>query len=169
MRDPVAWVRALLAPVLMLAAVACGFVSDALGSTTEAWIPLLLAVPLGAASVITFLIARPVTTGSQGAVIRDFLNGRVVVPSRSPVSDGLVDLVPVVYDRGGVPMLATFASPEGAQQVAHIAPFVVSVTGADLVAGIAPGLGIVVDPGQPQPLELMPGVVRRMRADIDLR
>jgi len=101
--------------------------------------------------------------GMQGEtvdVIGALLRSELVVPSGSAVGANFEGFVPVLFDRGGIPMLAVFTSLELAAKVSHQARFALTMTGRDLVLRMPGVHGLVVNPGHEVGFELFPDAVQ---------
>lgn len=70
--------------------------------------------------------------------------------------------IPLLYDRGGTPMLATYTSLDRARSAAPEAVFALTMTGPDLVLRMPEGHGIVMNPGHDVGFELFPDAVHAL-------
>ncbi|MEV7973926.1 SseB family protein [Cellulomonas sp. NPDC089187] len=91
------------------------------------------------------------------------LSGHLVVPSSTEPTDTMLDLTPVLYDRAGTPMLAAFTTFDLPEQVAALAEYRLTISGRDLIDRMPPDAGIVINPGLPAGLELLPQQVGQLR------
>lgn len=169
MQLPSAERRALVPGALMIAGSSCllggRFVDSVLAELTLLASGFVLTV----AALIVAWTTRPVTGGARARVDHEFLTAEIAVPSHSPTGEDLTSLVPLRYDRRGVPMVAAFTTPSAAEGLAGTALSVVSMTGADLVRRTPAGNGIVVDVGDPRWFEFLPDAVARARTRLDRR
>jgi hypothetical protein len=88
------------------------------------------------------------------AVLTEFINTVVVVPTATPLTPETDQLQPVLFDRDGVPMLAAFTHED------RIDEKVTSV--ADHVAGT----GLVINVGTTDGFEMMPEGVAQLADDV---
>ncbi|MBC9925964.1 MULTISPECIES: hypothetical protein [unclassified Leucobacter] len=72
----------------------------------------------------------------------EFLGLSVALPSSTDPSEAGV--TPVFVDIEGVPFMVVAASTEALRKTAALAGFAVTKRAADIVSGIAPGLGLLV-------------------------
>ncbi|MBC7630100.1 hypothetical protein [Aeromicrobium sp.] len=93
-----------------------------------------------------------------------FLDAEVVVPSGKPI--GGEPFSPVLIDHGVDRYLAVFTTLRGAGTVAHIAPFTISLTGRDVIAGLDDDVGVVVNPGG-NGFHIDPRLAATIRANLD--
>ena len=110
-------------------------------------------------------LEQAIATQDGAAVVPALLSSELVVPSGAPVGERFEGFQPVLFEHG-TPMLAVFTSLERARATADLAPYVVTLTGRQLVAMMPAGNGIVVNPGHPDGVELSATTVERVRADL---
>jgi SseB protein N-terminal domain len=101
---------------------------------------------------------------SRADLILAFLDTMVVVPSGSDFDGGRGTLQPVQVERAGVTWMAVYTSLDGAKQVGHIAPYAVTLPGSTVIAGLAPGTGLVINPDG-MGFELEPSLVAAIQRD----
>ena len=101
---------------------------------------------------------------SRAQLILSFLDTVVVVPSGSALEDGRGSLQPVLIEREGTTWMVAYTSLEGAKQVQHLAPYAVTLPGSTVIAGLAPGTGLVVNPDGTG-FEVEPSLVAAIQRD----
>ena len=110
-------------------------------------------------------LEQAILSQDGAAVVPGLLSSDVVVPSGAPVGDRFEGFQPVLFEHG-TPMLAVFTSLERARVTADLAPYVVTLTGRQLLAMMPAGNGIVVNPGHADGVELSAATVERVRAEL---
>ncbi|OUD86728.1 hypothetical protein BC477_01945 [Clavibacter michiganensis subsp. michiganensis] len=71
------------------------------------------------------------------AVLTEFINTTVVVPTATPLTPETDQLQPVLFDRDGVPMLAAFTHEDRIdEKVTSVADHVATIPAAELVQAI---------------------------------
>ncbi|QNE47576.1 SseB family protein [Glaciihabitans sp. INWT7] len=93
----------------------------------------------------------------------------VIVPSATEIVDNLDQLQPVLFDIGGVSMLAVFTHDDQIAEFGRLAAFGVSIVGRSLLASIPPGAGIVVNPSRSIGFELLPEGIGLFLAELRSR
>lgn len=105
--------------------------------------------------------------GDMNAVLAEFVNSTVVVPSATEVTSDLNALQPVLFDREGTPMLAAFTHEDRVgEQVRGVAPHTATLHAAELVQAIPPQTGFVLNPGNAEGFEMLPEGVAQLAADV---
>jgi len=93
-------------------------------------------------------------------VLAEFWTESFVVPSGQDISQDPSRFQPVLFPRESDQMMAVFT--DGSRippEVSRIAPFVVRLSGRDLLRGLRPGVGLVINPGSTLGLEILPDSV----------
>lgn len=75
-------------------------------------------------------------------LVQGFLDNPVIMPSATNPND---EVTPVMTDLGDVPHIVVAASEAGLERTNHFAKFAFSVQGKHVVAGLTPGVGILVN------------------------
>ncbi|GAB2967626.1 SseB family protein [Frigoribacterium salinisoli] len=105
--------------------------------------------------------------GDMNAVLAEFVNSEVVVPSATEVTSDLNALQPVLFDRDGTPMLAAFTHEDRVgEQVRGVAPNTAVLHAAELVQAIPPQTGLVLNPGNSEGFEMLPEGVAQLADDV---
>ena len=105
--------------------------------------------------------------GDMNAVLAEFVNSQVVVPSATEVTSDLNDLQPVLFDRDGTAMLAAFTHEDRVgEQVRGVAPHTAVLHAAELVQAIPAQTGLVLNPGTPEGFEMLPEGVAQLADDV---
>jgi len=105
--------------------------------------------------------------GDMNAVLAEFVNSQVVVPSATEVTSDLNTLQPVLFDRDGTAMLAAFTHEDRVgEQVRGVAPHTAVLHAAELVQAIPPQTGLVLNPGTPEGFEMLPEGVAQLADDV---
>ncbi|WP_199423044.1 SseB family protein [Actinotalea solisilvae] len=102
-------------------------------------------------------------SGDAAAVLAALPAADLVVPSGAPVGEEFEGFVPVLFDREGVTMLAVFTHVSRIGELADLAPYALTLSGADLLARVPAGSGVVLNPGQSVGMELLPDAVAQAR------
>lgn len=97
-------------------------------------------------------------------VVNTLLSSILFVPSGAEVSDGRGQVQPVLFDRGGVAYMAVFTAMDRIGDFAEMAPYAVALGGSDVVRGLAPGSGLVVNPGDELGFEVDPSTLDSIRS-----
>jgi hypothetical protein len=79
-------------------------------------------------------------------VVADGVWNSPIVVSSATAAKGFEDLVPVLFDRDGTPMLAVFSDPRRIGDVAQKAPYFLVMTGGELFRRLRPEYGVVLNP-----------------------
>jgi hypothetical protein len=105
--------------------------------------------------------------GDMNDVIAQFVNALIVVPTATEVKDDLNDLQPVLFDREGTPMLASFSHVDMIPaEVIEVAQYAVQMPAAELVQAIPPETGLVINPGNVEGFEMLPEGVQQLANDV---
>ncbi|OUE31442.1 hypothetical protein BFL35_04965 [Clavibacter michiganensis] len=101
------------------------------------------------------------------AVLTEFINTVVVVPTATPLTPETDQLQPVLFDREGVPMLAAFTHEDRIdEKVTSVADHVATIPAAELVQAIPEGTGLVINVGTTDGFEMMPEGVAQLADDV---
>lgn len=109
------------------------------------------------------VIAAAQRAGDVAAVLAALPAAELVVPSGAPVGEEFDGFVPVLFDRDGVSMLAVVTHVTRVGELASLAPYALTISGADLLARVPQGSGVVVNPGQEVGIELLPAALADLR------
>ncbi len=97
---------------------------------------------------------------SLGDILGKFWNELLVVPSGTDVSVGGNALQPVLFSRKSDHMMAVFSDFSRIPgDISSKAPYAVRLHGRDLLHGLQPGVGLVVNPGTTWGFEILPGSI----------
>jgi hypothetical protein len=55
-------------------------------------------------------------------------------------------LIPLVFDRDGLPMVAVFSDAARLGALAETAPYLLTMTGGAFLSRVQPGIGVVINP-----------------------
>jgi type III secretion system (T3SS) SseB-like protein len=88
--------------------------------------------------------------------LRLFAASMIIVPSMSEVKERWEGFMPMVFDKQGVHMLACFTAPERNDAPRETFGYYLEIMGDKFVTSLRPGLGLVVNPGQPVGFEMGP-------------
>ena len=95
------------------------------------------------------LIQRPREgDGGRYALIESMLEAMLVVPSGGDMISGEGSFQPVLVEKDGQTYVVVYTSAEAAQKTREMAPFGMTMTGADVVRQLSPKLGLVVSSGK---------------------
>ena len=78
-------------------------------------------------------------------LIGSFLAAEVVLPSGAP-AEGSDEIVPLLFEVEGATMLAVFTDPRRIGEFADIAPYLITMSGRDIMVRLPPDGGIVINP-----------------------
>ena len=95
------------------------------------------------------------------------LDAEVLVPTATQLGDALEELQPMMFDRGGVIMVASFTKVEFVKKHHEMAPHLVRIKVWDIINALNPDYGFAINPDEAYAFEMKPEVlkhVRRMRA-----
>lgn len=94
------------------------------------------------------LIQRPLG-GDEGryALIESMLRAMLVVPSGGDMISGEGSFQPVLVEKDGQTYMVVYTSADAAQKTRDMAPYGMTMTGADLLRQLSPSLGLVVSSG----------------------
>jgi hypothetical protein len=100
----------------------------------------------------TPIVDRAITRAREGrltmqSVLWTFAAGTVYVPSGADPGPDRGGMRPVYYEVEATRMLAVFTSPDAAEVISDLAPFIVAFSGEDLLTTMPSTEGIVVNPG----------------------
>ena len=115
------------------------------------------------------VLEAALTRGQEGSLSMQtllwvFASSTVFVPSGSDPGDKMEAFRPVLFERKQTPMMACYSALERAGNVRHLAPFMVTMTGWTVLAGMQPGQGIVVNPGSSIGFDIAPqGIATLLR------
>ncbi|MCU1527890.1 MAG: hypothetical protein JWP75_1653 [Frondihabitans sp.] len=110
-------------------------------------------------------------TGSLQTVISHLVRSILFLPSATNPADTQAGGVqPVLFPVNGVSFLAVFTSLEASKAVSDIAEYSVALSGAQILRGVMPGAGLVVNPGSDEGFQIDPdslqAIVTKMPADL---
>lgn len=88
------------------------------------------------------------------------------VPSGDDPGENLQGFRPVYYPRDDVQMLAVFTSPQWAEPVAQLAPWMLTFTGEELLRRMPAENGLVVNPGAPHGFDIAPDGLAAFRQEL---
>lgn len=109
-------------------------------------------------------IARATSRDDDGRIVMGMLPGAaLIVPSQSPVAANFEGFSPILFDRGGVPMLAVYTS---LQRLGSVTRYAMTMSGEQVLSRMPPGVGLVVNPGHAEGFEMPPEGILTMRADL---
>jgi len=97
--------------------------------------------------------------------MRGFAISNIELPSAEEVRGDGAGLSPILFDKGGVMMLALFTDKIRIGTYAERAPYCVSMKAIDVMRRIPPGIGIVVNPGFKLGFEISPDGIRDVLRD----
>lgn len=89
-------------------------------------------------------------------VLTVFSNSQVAVPSGTVVTDNLSQLQPLLFDKGGVSMLAVFSHLDQIADFGELAEFALTILGRNLLLAMPTDSGLVVNPTRSIGFELFP-------------
>ncbi len=90
------------------------------------------------------------------AFLQALVAGTLYVPSQEEVQADGSHFSPMLFERGGVPLVAAFTHLARAERYRDKAPFAVSLTGREFLAGLPQGYGLVLNPGYDVRSEILP-------------
>ena len=90
------------------------------------------------------------------AFLHALIAGTLYVPSHEEVHADGSHFSPLLFERGGVPLVAAFTHLDRAVRHHEKAPFAVSLTGREFLAGLPDGYGVVLNPGYDVRSEILP-------------
>ncbi|MEN6662464.1 MAG: SseB family protein [Phycisphaerae bacterium] len=97
--------------------------------------------------------------------IRILMDSVVCVPSETEVSVDMAELRPLVVDRGGTAMVAVFTSPSRAAKFGDKASYMLACKGREVLRRLKENIGLVVNPGFDDGLEISPRGIAEIKAD----
>lgn len=88
----------------------------------------------------------------------------LTLPSASEVEDDGAGFRPIIYDKNGTKMLASFTDKARMGGLLHIATYCLTMNGLQVLRRIPRGVGLVINPGLEIGLDLSPdGIVQIIR------
>jgi hypothetical protein len=119
------------------------------------------------------LIDRAITRTRDGELTMQALlwvlaSSVVLVASRAEVGEDLAGFEPVLYDGDGESLLSVFTAAERADAVPDQTPFLVALTGEDLVRRMPDGFGLIVNPGNDLGFQVPARGVAAFRTEISI-
>lgn len=97
--------------------------------------------------------------------VRVLLECEVVIPSSTEIHKDWAGFTPLAFDRAGVPFLGVFTNKEHAKIHADTASYVLTLKLRDFLKALKPGIGIVINPGYVEVLEVFPEGIPNMLRD----
>lgn len=89
----------------------------------------------------------------------------ILVPSSADFRGAPEKFQPLMFTSPqGTPVMAVFTARDRAARFAEMAPYLATMTGRNVLAGLQPGTGLVVNPGSGLGMEIPPPDVGRMLA-----
>lgn len=95
-------------------------------------------------------------------VMRAVSEGTLFVPSGSAYDNGRGTFQPILFERAGVTYMAVFTSQDKVLSVTPPAVYTAAMRGRDVFKSVRGGLGVVVNPGYRNGMELDPDAVQRL-------
>lgn len=115
-------------------------------------------------SLETRLTSSDASTTDMRDLVVSLLESVVVVPSGAEFDSGRGAFQPVLYPRGDVQMMAVFSTFERiGDSIKSIAPYAATMSGLDVIRRLAPGVGLVVNPGSQEGFEILPEAIELIR------
>lgn len=111
------------------------------------------------------LLEHAASDEHAGEAVLDRIWGEIFfVPSGGDISRDSREFRPVLYPRGAATMMAVFTTLERVDDaISKLAPFVFTLTGANLISGLQPTVGLVINPGSTIGMELLPEAVQMIK------
>lgn len=100
------------------------------------------------------------------AVLWTFAASTLYVPSGDDPGENFQNFRPVLFPKDDHSMMAVFTSPQGAERVSHIAPFVVAMSGSQLIQQTPATQGLVVNPGSEVGFDIDPAGIAKFRTEL---
>jgi hypothetical protein len=88
------------------------------------------------------------------------------VPSAEDPGEDFANFRPVYFPKDGSEMLAVYSTPEAANGVAQLAPWMVTLTGSQIVRMMPRDKGLVLNPGSAQGFDIEPDGLRILREEL---
>ena len=88
--------------------------------------------------------------------------GTLFVPSGSAYDNGKGTFQPILFEREGVTYMAVFTSQDKVASVSPPAVYTAAMRGRDVFKSVRGGLGVVINPGYRNGMELDPDAVSRL-------
>ncbi|WP_336626561.1 MULTISPECIES: SseB family protein [unclassified Microbacterium] len=119
----------------------------------------------------TPIVDRAITRAREGrltmqSVLWTFAAGTVYVPSGADPGPDRGGMRPVYYEVEATRMLAVFTSPDAAEVISDLAPFIVALSGEDLLTTMPSTEGIVVNPGSGSGFDVPPEGLAAFRQEL---
>jgi hypothetical protein len=102
----------------------------------------------------------------MGTFLKLFADSGVIVVSGADFSDGPELFQPMMFTRDGVERMAVFTARDRAEAWRSKAPFSATMLGRRVFEGLAPGVGLVVNPGSGLGFEMAPGGIPTILAEL---
>lgn len=100
---------------------------------------------------------------TSNELVETFLAATIYLPSSTdPATDGVT---PVLTDIKGIPHMAVASSAEALTATQHAAQWAVNITGRQVIEGLAPEGGVVVNMPTGGGFQFTPEVLAQIRAD----
>ena len=103
---------------------------------------------------------------SMQAVLWTFAASTVFVPSVADPGEDRSGLRPVYFPKGEHQMLTVFSSAEAAKATSERAPFLLTITGAELLLAMPTEAGLVLNPGTMVGFDTVPQGLAAFRAEL---
>lgn len=118
------------------------------------------------------LVEKAIQRAAEGSLTMQtvlwlFAASSVYVPSGADPGADRSGMRPVYYDKGADRMLAVFTSPQAAESIAEIAPYLVTFTGEQLLSTMPASDGLVMNPGTSVGFDVAPDGLQRLRDELD--
>ena len=98
-------------------------------------------------------------------LVRQLVSSSLFVPSVNQVRDDGSGFMPLLFDRGGIPLAAAFTAISHVTPYGERAKYCVSMNGGELLKRIPPGYGVAINPGSPATFEISPEGVKEILRD----
>ena len=103
---------------------------------------------------------------SMQAVLWTFAASTIFVPSAADPGEDRSGLRPVYFPKGEHQMLTVFSTTEAANATSDLAPFLLTITGAELLLAMPVEAGLVLNPGTMVGFDTAPKGLAAFRAEL---
>lgn len=100
------------------------------------------------------------------SVLWTFAASTLYVPSGADPGETFKDFQPVLLPKDDHSMVAVFTSPQEAERVGHLAPFIVAMSGSQLLLQSPATHGLVVNPGSNLGFAIEPAGIAKFRTEL---